>query len=48
MQLAFFITEILFDVINKLWYDIIDIFSLFFCKGPFDIKVIWKQFGNGK
>ena len=32
MQLAFFIKEILFDVINKLWYDIIDIFSLFFVK----------------
>ena len=32
MQLAFFITEILFDVINKLWYDMIDIFSLFFGK----------------
>lgn len=49
MQLAFFITEFFFGVINKLWYDMmIDILVSFLERSQFGIKIIWKQLGDGK
>lgn len=47
-NLPFPLQKFLFDVINKLWYDMIDISASFFLeRSRFDIKIMWKQFVDG-
>lgn len=47
-NLPFSSQKFLFDVINKLWYDMIAILASFLERSQLDIKTIWKQFGDGK